>query len=72
MSLVYCKSNNDLFVSLDIEFKINYFAAVLTVAACYFVTQLIPIIWKLVSKSSAGAAATATLFANAMRAMYAV
>ena len=71
MSLVYSSKNDGVYVSLDVEFKINHLATAAVAAACVYWPALSPVLYKLLAKSKSAAIGAMSILAPIVRRAYA-
>ena len=71
LSLVYSSKNDGVYVSLDVEFKINHLATAAVAAACVYWPALSPALYKLLAKSKTAAIGAMSILAPIVRRAYA-
>jgi len=71
MSLVYSAKNDGVYVSFDVEFKINHIATAAVAVACVYWPALSPVLYSLLAKSKTAAVAAMMLLAPIVRYAYA-
>ena len=70
LSLVYSAKNDGIYVSLDVEFKINHLATAAVAAACVYWPALSPVLYKLLAKSRTAAIGAMSILAPIVRRAY--
>ena len=72
MSLVYCSTNDGVYASMDVEFKINHLATAAAVAAAVYWPQISPVVAKMLIKSKSAAVTAISILTPIIRWRYAV
>ncbi len=72
MSLVYCSTNDGVYASMDVEFKINHLATAAAVAAAVYWPQISPVVTKMLIKSKSAAVTAISILTPIIRWRYAI
>ncbi len=70
ISLVYSSTNDGVYASMDIEFKINYLATAAAISVAAYWPQLLPIMTKMLIKSRSAAVTAISILTPIIRWKY--
>ena len=71
MSLVYSATNDGVYVSLDVEFRINHLATAAVAVACVYWPSISPVLYQLLAKSKTAAISAISVLAPIVKLAYA-